>query len=119
MYCALKNSSKNLVLLALLFACTPFCIDAQTVSGLEQATAIEAPLPSAIEKLVSIQQSIELKRNAIRDIKTQLKKLEDTADRLELEQKIERVKNEIAGLQVSFEQIVLGGVNLSILSDQP
>mgnify|MGYP001813329758 FL=1 len=119
MYCALKNSSKNLVLLALLFACTPFLIDAQTVSGLEQATAIEAPLPSTIENLVSIQQSIELKRNAVRDIKKQLKKLEDTADRLELEQKIERVKNEIAGLQVSFEQIVLGGVNLSILSDQP
>ena len=119
MYCALKNSSKNLVLLSLLFACTPFRIDAQTVSGLEQATAIEAPLPSAIENLVSIQQSIELKRNAVRDIKKQLKKLEDTADRLELEQKIERVKNEIAGLQVSFEQIVLGGVNLSILSDQP
>jgi len=119
MNCALKKSSKNLVLLALLFACTPFRIDAQTVVGQEQGTATEAPSPGAIDNLVNIQQSIELKRSAVRDIKQQLKTLEDTADRQEFEQKIERIKNDIAGLQVSFEQIVLGGVNLSILTDQP
>ena len=119
MFCALKNSTRNLVLLALLFACAPLRIDAQTVAHQEQGTATEAPSPGTIENLVNIQQSIELKRSAIRDIKKQLKTLEDTADRQELEQKIERIKNEIAGLQASFEQIVLGGVNLSILTDQP
>jgi small-conductance mechanosensitive channel len=119
MVCALKNSTRNLVLLALLFACAPFRIDAQTVADQEQGTATEAPSPGAIENLVNIQQSIDLKRSAVRDIKKQLKTLEDTADRQEFEQKIERIKNEIAGLQVSFEQIVLGGINLSILTDQP
>lgn len=95
----------------------PFRVDAQTVAGQVQGTATETPLPSAVENLVSIQQSIKLKRSAVRDLKKQLKTLEDTADRQEFEQRIERIKKEIAGLQVSFEQIVLSGANLLVLTE--
>ena len=87
--------------------------------GQEQDAAPDAKLQNGVEKLAKIQQSIELKRSATRDLKERLKQLEDSADRQELEQKIERIKNEIAGLQLSFEQIALGGVDLSILTDQP
>lgn len=119
MYYALRTSSRDFALLVLLFACMPFHLHAQTIAGQEQGTAIDAPLQSAVENLASIQQSIELKQSAVRDLKKQLKKLEDPSDKQELEQKIERIKTEMKGLQLSFEHIVLGGVAPSILTDQP
>ena len=120
MFYALRTSSRDLTLIALLFACAPFHhVHAQTIAGQEQGTAIEVPVQSAVERLVSIQQSIELKRSTVSELRKQLKNLDDTSDRQELEKKIERIKNEITSLQLSFEQIVLGGANLSILTDQP
>ena len=119
MFYALRTSSRDLTLIALLFACVPFHLHAQTIAGQEQGAAIEAPVQSAVESLVSIQQSIELKRSTVRELRKQLKNLDDTSDRHELEKKIERIKNEIMSLQLSFEHIVLGGANLSILTDQP
>jgi hypothetical protein len=117
MYRTLRTSLRDLALLALLIACTPSHVHAQTMVGQEQDAAPDAKLQNGVEKLAKIQQSIELKRSATRDLKERLKQLEDSADRQELEQKIERIKNEIAGLQLSFEQIALGGVDLSILTD--
>jgi len=119
MFRTLRTSLRDLALLALLIACTPSHVHAQTMVGQEQDAAPDAKLQNGVEKLAKIQQSIELKRSATRDLKERLKQLEDSADRQELEQKIERIKNEIAGLQLSFEQIALGGVDLSILTDQP
>ncbi|MEZ5542066.1 MAG: hypothetical protein R3F42_08485 [Pseudomonadota bacterium] len=74
---------------------------------------------AAVDNLVTIQASIDAKRNTLRDLKEQLKRVEETADRQDLEQRIEHLRNEIAELQQSFEHIALGGVNLSLLAEQP
>jgi hypothetical protein len=73
----------------------------------------------AIESLASIQNAIDQKRNTISELKEQVKKLDDAAEKQEIEIKIGRLKNEISGLQQSFEHIALGGVNQSILTEQP
>ncbi len=105
-------------LLALLMVCAPAQLYAQTAAGQEQGNGMVVKPPGAIENLASIQQSIESKRSAIRELREQLKQVEDRSERQEFEQKIERTKNEIAGLQQAFEHIALGGINISILGEQ-
>jgi hypothetical protein len=112
-------SSRYFVLLALLMACAPYHACAQTAAAEEQVAAIDARQQNAVDNLAAIQQSIELKKNAIRELREQLKQREDGSERQEVEQKIERIKNEITGLQQSFEQIALGGISQSILTEQP
>lgn len=119
MFRTLLSLSRNLALLALLFACVPCHAYAQATVGKEQGAGTNAKLPNGVENLANIHQSIEFKRRTVRELRERMKQLEDTSDRQELEQKIERIKNEITSLQVSFEHIALGGVNLSILTDQP
>lgn len=113
-----RTASRYLGPLALLVVYVPFHTSAQPVVAQKQDAAIEAKSPGIIENLVSIQQSIELKQNTIRKLNDQLKKPVDTSDKQEIEQKIERIKNEILNLRQSFEHIVLGGINLSSLTDQ-
>lgn len=112
------TSSIRRVLLALLIACAPALLPAQPAG--EPGPGNGAPLKQqgAIENLANIQQSIEAKRSVIRDLRVQLKRIEDSSERQEYEQKIERSRNDILGLQQSFEHIALGGINLSILDDQ-
>jgi hypothetical protein len=109
----------SLVLLVLLIASPVSLLGAENLAGEASEDGVDAKLQSAIENLTSIQQSIELKRNAIRELREQLKQLEETSDKQEIEQKIERVKSDIINLQQSFDHITLNGVNLSVLADQP
>jgi len=106
-------------LLALLLACAPYHAHAQNAENQKQGPVTDTKLQIAVENLASIQNSIDLKRSTVRKLKAQLEQLTDTSERLEVEQKIERVKNDISSLQESFEHIVLGGINLSSLTDQP
>lgn len=106
-------------LLALLLACAPYHAHAQNMENQQQGPVTNTKLQIAIENLASIQNSIELKRSTVRKLKAQLEQLTDTSERLEVEQKIERVKTDISSLQESFNHIVLGGINLSNLTDQP
>ncbi len=76
-------------------------------------------MESSVDSLTVIQQSIDAKRASIREASEQLAKLTDPAERLEAEQKIGRIRNEIASLQRSFEHIALGGVNMAVLAEQP
>jgi small-conductance mechanosensitive channel len=76
-------------------------------------------MESPVDSLLVIQQSIDSKRASVREASEQLKKLTDPAEKLEAEQKIGRIRNEIASLQRSFDHIALGGVNLSMLAEQP
>jgi len=115
----LSTVVRNLLLLTLLIVFAPSPGYAQTIANQEQATGIDAQLQNAIDNLANIQQSIESKRKTIREFREQLKKLQDTSEKQELEQKIERVRNEIINLQFAFEHIALGGVNLSSLTEQP
>lgn len=82
-------------------------------------SAIEAKSQNAIDNLVNIQQSIELKRGAARELREQLKQQEDTSEKQALEQKIERINKEMTSLQLSFEHIALGGIDRAILTEQP
>ena len=79
----------------------------------------ETNTAAAIENLTLIQQSIETKRAVIRELREQLKQQEDPSERLETEQKLERLRNEISNLQLSFRHIALSGVNDSALTEQP
>ncbi len=115
----LRTSLRNLAFLALLIACVVSQADTQIAVGEEQGAGIDAKLQIAVENLERIQQTIELKQDAVRELRTQLKQVEDTTDKQELEQKIERIKKEISNLQLSFEHITLNGVNRSLLTEQP
>lgn len=74
---------------------------------------------SNAENLASIQQSLDAKQSAVKSLRDKLKKTEDKTEQDELQQKIDRIKAEIANLQASFEHILLGGLNQSVLTEQP
>ena len=114
-----RTSPGKLSLLALLLACVSSPVAAQSTSEPVQDRGATAKTPNAVENLVNIQQSIELKRSAVRELREQLKLQEDSSEKQALEQKIERINKEITGLQLAFEQIALGGINQSILAEQP
>jgi len=111
---------KGLVFLALASICLPSHGETETTaaSGTAEATTV-AKNQDATDSLMNIQNAIDQKRNTISHLKEQQKKLEDAAEKQELDLKIGRLKNEITGLQQSFEHIALGGVNESIFTEQP
>ena len=117
--CMVHTALRALALLPFLIAYLPSQAHAQETVGVERIAGAETKRQSAVGNLVNIQQSIESKRNAIIELRKQLKLLEDPTERQETEQKIERYKSDIQELQRSFEYIVLGGINLSVLADEP
>jgi hypothetical protein len=108
-----------LSLLVLLAALLPCQAPALTAEDQTQESVTGAKLQHAVDNLVTIQQSIEAKRSSLRELREQLKALEDATEKRAAEQKIERIKTDITELQQSFEHIALGGINLSALSEQP
>jgi hypothetical protein len=113
------KSSSILALLVLLAVLLPCQAPAQAPENQAQGAAANAKPQTAVDSLATIQRSIESRRNALRELRDQLKLLEEAAEKQEVEQKIERIRSEIAELQQSFEHIALGGINLSVLVDQP
>jgi len=111
---------RNLTLLAVLFTCAPCDAVAQqgTASPIV-GNGTNARSPNAVENLANIQQSLEAKRTAIRELREQLKLLEDVSEKQALEQKIERINKDITSLQLAFENIALGSPDLSVLTDEP
>lgn len=110
---------KSLPLLALLLVVTPPPLAAQTTAEPLASSETAVQTQNAVENLTNVQESIELKRSTIRELREQLKLLEDPSEKQELEQRIDRIKNEITGLQRSFEHIALGGIDQSIFTEQP
>ncbi len=106
-------------MLSLLIICVFFssCIQAEANKEQDETTATK--LQNTVDNLADIQRSIESKQELVRELREKLKKPEDASEKQELEQKIARIKFDITGLQVSFEHIVLGGINRSILNEQP
>ena len=113
------NALRALTLLPLLIACLPAQAHTQDTVSVEQIAGADTKRQSAIGNLENIQLSIESKRNSIVELRKQLKLLDDPTEQQETAQKIERYKSDIQELQRSFEYIVLGGINLSILADEP
>ncbi|MGD2113335.1 MAG: hypothetical protein PVI50_08110, partial [Gammaproteobacteria bacterium] len=116
---AAGGTSRLLALLLLLAALLPPPAPAQTDADPTRAATAAARSQAALDKLVTIQQSLEARRATVRELREQLKAPADSTERQELEQEVEQLKGEIAELQQSFEHIALGGINLSVLSDQP
>jgi small-conductance mechanosensitive channel len=119
MFRSARTSPAKPYLLALLLACVPHAAVAQATPEPLQDRGTNAKTLSAVENLANIQQSIELKRGTVRELREQLKLLEDSSEKQALEQKIERINKEITGLQLAFEHIALGGINQSVLAEQP
>lgn len=84
-----------------------------------QGTAADPKLQAAVDNLATIQSSIEAKRKTVRELREQLKGLDEATERQEIEQRIDHTRNEITELQQSFEHIALGGINLTVLAEQP
>jgi len=80
--------------------------------------ASEQKLQSRVDNLASIQESIQARQLQLRQLREKLKKPEDVSEKQEIEQKIARIKLDIHGLQTSFEQVVLGGINRAVLNEQ-
>ena len=115
----LTTTTRILALLAILLAGVPCSVAAQGATGLTNGNVINARPQNAVENLANIQQSLEQKRAAARELREQLKQLEDPSEKQSLEQKIERINKDITSLQLAFEHIALGGINVSLLDDQP
>lgn len=93
--------------------------ESQPIETSNKENGATVRMESPVDSLLVIQKSIDSKRANVREASEQLKKLTDPAEKLEAEQKIGRIRNEIASLQRSFDHIALGGVNLSMLAEQP
>ena len=106
-------------MIALLGASTALLADVQPAEGKGKEAETAMKLESSVDSMAIIQQSIAMKRESVRELGEQLKLQTEPSERLETEQKIERTKNEISNLQKSFEHIALGGINQSVLADQP
>jgi hypothetical protein len=108
-----------LPLFALMGMLLPAELKSQPVEAPEQSTQTVIKLQGAIANLASIQQAIDTKRKMISELKNQLKRLKDTSERQDVEQQIERYKSEINGLELSLEQVVLSGIDLSVFVAAP
>jgi small-conductance mechanosensitive channel len=107
------------VLLALMIADTAYAADGQSKEDKVNNIQPAIKLDSSVDSLAVLQQSIAMKRELVRGLNEELKQKTELSERLELEQKIARINNEISSLQKSFEHIALGGINQSVLADQP
>ena len=104
-------------LAALLVAGVPVHSFAQNPVGQEPQVAAVASPQNAVEKLAGIQESIEAKRRTVHELRKNLKALRDPVEVQDLQQKIEYLTTDIANLQQSFEQIAIGGIYLTSLSE--
>ena len=112
-------TARNLAALSLLITCVLFAGYAQADLPQDQAVTPEIKLQNTVDNLANIQKSIESKQEQVRELREKLKKPEDAPEKQELEQKIALIKSDITNLQVSFEHLALGGINRSILNEQP
>lgn len=119
MHASASNGYRTFILIMLLLA---LFLSGAAVPALEkqvQGTAADPKLQAAVDNLATIQSSIEAKRRTVRELREQLKGLDEATERQEIEQRIDHTRNEITELQQSFEHIALGGINLSVLAEQP
>lgn len=112
-------SSKSLAIATLLIACLFSQAHAESATTETRDATTEAKVQTTLANLESVQKSIELKQKQLRELTETLAKTKDASEKQEIEQKIVRLKDDISDLQASFEHITLGGINRSILNDQP
>lgn len=119
MYSSASNGYRTFILIMLLFALFPSGAAVPAPEKQVQGVAADPKLQAAVDNLATIQSSIEAKRRTVRELREQLKGLDEATERQEIEQRIDHTRNEITELQQSFEHIALGGINLTVLAEQP
>lgn len=90
---------------------TPVSTD--TPSASIPGSEAQAQLLQTRQQLEEIQKTIQEKRSLIEQQRKQLEREKDESERRELEWRIEREETDITNLRRSFENIALGGVDLS------
>ena len=92
-------------------------------SGLSAQTSgqgqTSAPPGEAIERLNAIQESLANKREQLGELQNQLKASEEGSKKTELEEQIAALEQDIKEFNQSFEQIVLGGIDMTVFQEQP
>jgi small-conductance mechanosensitive channel len=79
-----------------------------------EISAAEQQVLQVRQQLQEIQASLKAKRSELRAARRQLKQVTDESERVELEQRIAQEEDEIDNLRESFENIALGGLDLSV-----
>ena len=87
--------------------------------AVEQDDPLLTPSVEAIERLNAIQASLISKREQLQTLQQQLPFIPEGSEKTELEERIVSVEQDIKSLKSSFEQIVLGGVDMAVFQDQP
>ena len=91
---------------------------AETAPAPEEAaveeTEADRQLTQVRQQLQEIQASLNAKRSELRAARRQLRQVTDESERTELEQRIVQEEVEIDNLRGSFENIALGGLDLSV-----
>lgn len=114
-----RNLASTALLIGCFFSPGYALAESQQTSEISAEISSESKLQATVENLVNIQKSIEVKLEQVRELRERLKKPEDASEKQEIEQKIARIKADISSLQSSFEHLALGGINRSILNEQP
>jgi len=83
---------------------------------LTPASTLDARLLQARRQLQQIQQSLQDKRSQIDDLRRQMAEETDNLERQELQRQIDREETDLNNLRRSFENIALGGVDLSVFN---
>lgn len=84
----------------------------------EPAPAPQTQLQQTRQQLQDIQKSIQDKRTLVEQMRKELKKETDEGERRELEWRIEREETDVGNMRQSFEDLALGGVDLSVFDPQ-
>ena len=104
-------------ILLILAACLPLIMISAPAPAQEAApppaTEAELKLRQARQQLAEIQASLVEKRAQINEMRKQLESETDSVELEDLKKKIEREEADFSNLRRSFENIALGGVDLS------
>ncbi|MEE4378098.1 MAG: hypothetical protein V2J55_11395 [Candidatus Competibacteraceae bacterium] len=98
----------------------PAPVESPTEPAAIEETAAQSPeLQQAIDRLTDIHQSLSDKRPNLDELKQQVNKAREDERKQELQEDLTDLQNKIQQLNSSFERIAIGGIDLSIFSDEP
>lgn len=96
----------------------PEAAETETAAPAPEISEAEQQVLQVRQQLQEIQESLKTKRSELRAARRQLRQVTDESERVELEQRIAQEETEIDNLRQSFEDIALGGLDLTIFDTQ-
>jgi small-conductance mechanosensitive channel len=76
-------------------------------------------LEEGIDRLTEIRQSLIERQQKLSNLKKQLETAAQTESKQELQTQLDELNKSVENLSASFEQIVIGGIDLEVFSDRP